>query len=87
MQVPEAQRTELTMTIEQGDEMADLSFRVPQMNCGHCVKNLTRTLRAVEGIAGVEVDLHTKWVVVTGDHIDSEAIRRAVSDAGYEPEL
>jgi copper chaperone len=67
--------------------MAELSFRVPQMSCGSCVTTLSTALREVEGIAGVEVDLHTKWVVVTGDHIDSDGVRKAVHAAGYEAEL
>lgn len=67
--------------------MAELTFRVPEMSCGNCVTKLTTVLRDVQGIAGVEIDLHTKWVVVTGEHIDSDAIRRAVRVAGYEAEL
>lgn len=67
--------------------MAELSFKVPQMSCGRSVTAITTALRQLDGISGVEIDLHTKWVVVTGDRIDSEAIRRAVHDAGYEAEL
>ena len=67
--------------------MAELCFKVPQMTCGHCVQSITTELRKVDGISGIEIDLHTKWVVVTGAHIDTSAIRRAVSEAGYEAEL
>lgn len=74
-------------TYWEGEVMAELSFRVPGMECGRCVTTLTTALRAVEGVAAVEIDLHTGWIVVSGAHIDSEAIRRAVLKAGYEPEL
>lgn len=67
--------------------MAELSFKVPEMSCGECVTTITTAIRRLDGISGVEIDLHKKWVVVTGDRIDSEAIRRAVGDAGYEAEL
>jgi copper chaperone CopZ len=67
--------------------MAELSFKVPQMSRGDCVTAITTALRRLDGVSGIEVDLHTKWVVVTGDWIDSEAIRRAVDQAGYKAEL
>lgn len=67
--------------------MAELSFKVPKMSCGDCVKAVTSEVRKVSGISNVEVDLHTKWVVVTGDRIDIEAIRRAVQAVGYDAEL
>ncbi len=67
--------------------MAELSFKVPQMGDGAGVKAITTELRRIEGVSGVEIDLHTKWVVIIGERIDSAAIRRAVSAAGYEAEL
>ena len=67
--------------------MAELSFRVPGMTRGDCVKALSSEIRKLGGISGVEIDLYTKWVVVTADRIDSEAIRDVVVHAGYEAEL
>ena len=67
--------------------MAELCFRVPKMNDGDGVKAITGQVRRIGGVSGVEIDLHTKWVVITGDWIDSEAIRHAVRQAGYDAEL
>ena len=67
--------------------MAELCFKVPEMSDGAGVKAITTELLRIDGVWGVEIDLHTKWVVVTGERIDSAAIRRAVTDAGYEAEL
>ncbi|HEV3471918.1 MAG TPA: heavy-metal-associated domain-containing protein [Actinomycetota bacterium] len=67
--------------------MAELSFKVPEMSCGDCVTAITTAIRRLEGVSGVQVDLHTRWVVVTGERIDLDAIRRAVTDAGYKAEL
>jgi copper chaperone len=57
------------------------------MTDGNSVKAITGEVRRLDGISGVEIDLHTGWVVIAGQSIDSEAIRRAVSDAGYEAQL
>ena len=67
--------------------MAELSFKVPEMADGEGIKAITGHLRQIDGVASVEIDLRTKWVVIMGDRIDTEAIRRAVRQAGYQPEL
>jgi len=38
----------------------------------------------VPGVGGVEVDLASKAVVVTGVDVDREAVWAAVDEAGYE---
>ena len=67
--------------------MAELCFRVPEITDGEGIKAITGEVRRIQGVSSVEIDPHTKWVVITGDHIDTEAIRRAVRQAGYRPEL
>ena len=67
--------------------MAELCFKVPRLADGEAVKAITGAVRQVDGIAGVEIDPHTGWVVITGERIDTDAIRRAVGSAGYEAEL
>ena len=67
--------------------MAELCFKVPEMNSGDSVKAITGEVRKLDGISEVQIDLHTGWVVITGERIDSDAIRRAVSEAGYQAEL
>lgn len=67
--------------------MAELSFKVPDVLDGEAVKAITGAVRKVEGVAGVEVDPHTGWVVITGERIDTSAIRAAVGEAGYAAEL
>jgi copper chaperone len=72
---------------QNGRELAELCFKVPAMTDGNSVKAITGEVRRLDGISEVQIDLHTGWVVITGQQIDSEAIRRAVSDAGYEAQL
>ncbi|MDQ4028207.1 MAG: heavy-metal-associated domain-containing protein [Actinomycetota bacterium] len=67
--------------------MAELCFKVPRLANGDGVKAITRHVRGILGVSAVEIDLHTKWVVITGDRIDTNAIRHAVLKAGYDAEL
>ena len=70
-----------------GRQMAELSFKVPQMTNGNAAKVITREVRKLGGIAEVQIDPHTGWVLITGQRIDSDAIRRAISNAGYSAQL
>jgi copper chaperone CopZ len=38
----------------------------------------------VAGVTGVDVDLGTKVVKVTGEGLDDVALRAAIEEAGYE---
>ena len=67
--------------------MAELSFKVPQMTDGNAAKVITREVRKLGGIAEVQIDPHTGWVLITGERIDSDAIRRAITNAGYSAQL
>lgn len=61
-----------------------LSFSVPGMSCGHCEAAVSEEVSAVAGVETVVVDLETKRVDVSGDHLDESAIRGAIEEAGYE---
>ncbi len=64
--------------------MSQLRFSVPGMTCGHCVHAVTTEVLAVDGVTGVEVDLDSKTVVATGDHLDPAALAAAIDEAGFE---
>lgn len=59
-------------------------YTVPGMTCEHCRRAVSGELGGVAGVAGVEVDLDTKVVTVTGDGLDDAALRDAIEEAGYE---
>lgn len=61
-----------------------LSFTVPGMTCGHCETAVKQEVGAVEGVSGVEVDLLTKLVTVTGAALDRDAIVAAIDEAGFD---
>jgi copper chaperone len=61
-----------------------VTYSVPAMHCGHCERAVKEELGAVPGVTGVDVDLETKLVTVTGESLDDGALRAAIEEAGYE---
>jgi copper chaperone len=61
-----------------------ITYSVPGMSCDHCKHAVTEELTSVAGVASVDVDLHTKLVVVHGQGLEDAALRAAIDEAGYE---
>jgi copper chaperone len=59
-------------------------YRVPAVHCDHCVMSIREEVFEVEGVTEVDVDLETKVVTVSGQHLDDVALRAAIAEAGYE---
>lgn len=68
------------------DRTVELSIN--GMTCGHCVASVTEELSEVPGVLNVEVILNSgatsKAAVVTNTELDDNALRDAVSEAGFE---
>lgn len=68
------------------DRTVELSIN--GMTCGHCVASVTEELSEVPGVLNVKVILNSggtsKATVVTNTELDDNALRDAVSEAGYE---
>ena len=68
------------------DRTVELSIN--GMTCGHCVASVTEELSEVPGVLNVEVILNSgatsKATVVTNTELDDNALRAAVSEAGFE---
>jgi copper chaperone len=64
--------------------VAELTYTVAGMTCGHCVNAVSSEIKTVPGVREVSIDLDTKFVVVSGDSLDDAAIRAAIDEAGYE---
>jgi len=60
------------------------TYEVPGMSCDHCTRAVTEALSSVPGVRGVDVDLDSKVVSVSGDGLEDRALRAAIEDAGYE---
>jgi copper chaperone len=57
-------------------------YVVEGMTCEHCVLSVTEEVSEVAGVEGVEVDLASGRLVVSGEATD-ESVREAVAEAGY----
>lgn len=66
--------------------MSTITYAVKGMTCGHCVQSVTAEVGAVVGVTDVAVDLEAKTVSVTGAHLDDQAIRAAIEEAGFDPQ-
>ena len=61
-----------------------LTLSVPSMTCGHCEASVKQEVGAIAGVSGVDVNLETKDVTVTGDELDRDAIVAAIDEAGFD---
>ena len=61
-----------------------ITFSVPGMTCGHCEAAIKQEVGAVAGVDGVDVNLETKDVVVTGTSLDRDALVAAIDEAGFD---
>jgi copper chaperone len=60
-------------------------YSVPAISCEHCKNSIEGEVGRLSDVAQVEVDVAARTVRVAGDATD-EAIRNAISEAGYEVE-
>ncbi|HHT36418.1 MAG: heavy-metal-associated domain-containing protein [Candidatus Wallacebacter cryptica] len=55
------------------------------MSCGHCANRVEKALLELPGVKSVNVNLEDKFAEVTADTFPAEeAIKDAISDAGYD---
>ena len=59
------------------------NYKVNGMSCGGCANSIIKAITAIEQNSKVEVNLDAKTICVDGQ-IEEEAVRRAVSEAGFE---
>ncbi|MEU0547725.1 copper ion binding protein [Micromonospora sp. NPDC005979] len=65
--------------------MVDTTYQVRGMTCGHCVSAVSAEVGAIEGVRDVRVDLATGQVTVSSEQpVNTEAVRAAVDEAGYD---
>jgi len=65
--------------------MAEKTYTVTGMTCGHCATSVREEVGAIAGVRDVAVDVPTGKVTVTSEtELDREHVRAAVVEAGYE---
>jgi copper chaperone len=61
------------------------SFTVTGMTCGHCVQAVRDEVARLPGVTAVDVDLATGALTIDADQpIDTDTVRGAVDEAGYQ---
>ncbi len=65
------------------DKKMETVIKVEGMMCTHCKARVESVCKAVPGAVGAVVDLQEKQVTVTGE-ASLEALKKAITDAGYE---
>jgi len=73
---------EMQMNIKE-EKLMETVIKVNGMMCPHCKARVESVCKAVEGAVDAVVDLQEKQVTVTGDAA-LEALKKAITDAGYE---
>ncbi len=71
----------------QNDALQAMTLTIEGMSCSHCAAAVTKALQALPFVSEVEVDLDAKTAVITGEAMDTDALCKAVEDAGYSPRL
>ncbi len=61
-----------------------MEFKIEDMSCGHCASVITKTVKALDAQAKVEIDLAQKKVTVESSE-PRTIIVEALTDAGYTP--
>jgi copper chaperone len=61
-----------------------LTYRVDGMTCDHCKGAVSAEVAKVAGVTAVDVDLATKLVRISGEHVASDAVVAAIDEAGYD---
>ncbi|CAB0713825.1 copper chaperone [Corynebacterium diphtheriae] len=59
------------------------NYHVDGMTCQHCVASVTEELLELPSAQGVDVDLETGRVVVTGEDFTDAEVKAAVEEAGF----
>jgi copper chaperone len=64
------------------------TYQVRGMTCDHCVRAVTSELEALDTVTGVTVDVvpqgDSTVTVTSSAPLESEAVRDAITRAGYE---
>jgi len=60
-----------------------ITFEVNDMTCGHCASTITKSVKAVDRDARIEVDLGSHQVRIDAAAADAQTLKEAIEAAGY----
>ena len=59
------------------------TYSISGMTCQHCVMSVREEVCEVAGVDGIDIDLASGRMTITGNGYEDAAIRAAVEEAGY----
>lgn len=59
------------------------SIHIDNMTCEHCSARVQQALEELNNVDEVKVSLFRKKATVSGENLDDEILKKAVTDAGY----
>ena len=63
---------------------SERTYTVQGMTCGHCALSVREEVSEVAGVDRVDVELETGRLSVAGQEFSDDAVKAAVSEAGYQ---
>lgn len=63
--------------------MERVTLKIDGMTCGHCVAQVTKALKEVDGVNVEQVKVGTATVSFDTDSTSAERITQAIEDQGY----
>jgi len=64
--------------------MPTITFSIPNISCGHCVRTIQTEVRELEGVRAVEASAETKTATITFEAPATEAsIRALLAEINY----
>ena len=65
--------------------MSQVTFNVPSISCGHCVRTIRAALGEVAGVQQVDVDIDIKQVAVSYDAklVNEAQLKETLAEADY----
>ncbi|MGX9787213.1 heavy-metal-associated domain-containing protein [Mycobacterium sp. MMS18-G62] len=65
--------------------MNTVTVTVAGMTCGHCATSVREEIGSIPGVTAVDVDLASGKVTIDSEqHVEAQAVKGAVEEAGYE---
>ena len=66
-----------------------VKLKCTEMSCNSCKQSITRSIKKLDGIIELIIDLKSKIITVTIDDskTDADSVLNAVIEAGYEAEI
>ncbi len=64
--------------------MAETTIKIDGMSCQHCVMRVKKAVDGVDGVSSSEVEIGTAKVVFDESKTSEDAIKAAITNAGYK---